>query len=364
MSPIPWHGLEPVNPPRNSQTAGEQGARAVYFANPNSCVGATPHHKAGIRSMAQIAPSAGIDVSKDRLDIALYPDEERFSVSNDAAGWHELCRQLRPLGVRAIGIEASGGYQLGVVGALLDAGLPVRSVHPWKLRQFAKAAGRLAKNDQLDAGLIARFVATLPCRPIARDPAREHLAELVNTRRQMLDLKQQLGNQLEHLRDAALRRLHQAHIRRIEADVVRLDRRIAETIAAVPTFAKRAALLGSVPGVGPVLAATLLALLPELGRIRHRQIGALVGVVPYDFDSGKMRGLRCIFGGRARVRRVLFMAAQVAGQHNPVLSAFKQRLLAAGKPPKVAIVAVMRKLLTTLNAMLRDEREWCQVKAP
>lgn len=308
--------------------------------------------------MAQIAPSVGVDVSKDRLDVALYPGEERFSVSNDAAGWRELCRRLRPLGVRAIGIEASGNYEYGVIGALLDAGLPVRSVNAWKLRQFAKAAGLLAKTDRLDAGAIALFVATLPCRPIERDPAREHLAELVNARRQMLDFKQQLGNQLEHLRDAALRRMHQSHIRRIEADVVRLDRRIAAAIAAVPALARQSDLLCSLPGVGPVLAATLLALLPELGRIGNRQIGALVGVVPYAFDSGKLKGLRCIFGGRARVRRVLFMAAQAAALWNPVMTAFKQRLLAAGKKPKVAIVAVMRKLLTTLNAMLRDQQPW------
>jgi transposase len=308
--------------------------------------------------MAQMAPSVGVDVSKDRLDVALYPGEARFSVSNAAAGWRELSRRLRPLGVRAIGIEASGGYEHGVIGALLDAELPVRSVNPWNLRQFAKAAGMLAKNDRLDARAIALFVATLPCRAVQRDPAREHLAELVNARRQMVDFKQQCDNQLEHLRDAALRRMQQRHIRQIAADVVRLDRRIAAAIAAVPAFAARDKLLRSMPGVGPVLAATLLALLPELGRISNRQIGALVGVVPYDFDSGRMKGLRCIFGGRARVRRVLFMAAQAAALWNPVMQAFKQRLLRLGKTPKVAIVAVMRKLLTTLNAMLRDGREW------
>lgn len=222
----------------------------------------------------------------------------------------------------------------------------------------SKAAGLLAKTDRLDAGAIARFVATLPCRPIQRGPAREHLAELVNARRQMLDFKQQLGNQLEHLRDAALRRMHQSHIRRIAADVALLDRRIAAAVAATSALARQCDLLCSMPGVGPVLAATLLALLPELGRIGNRQIGALVGVVPYAFDSGKMRGLRCIWGGRARVRRVLFMAAQAAALWNPVMKAFKQRLLAAGKKPKVAIVAAMRKLLTTLNAMLRDGQEW------
>jgi len=269
-----------------------------------------------------------------------------------------LCRRLRPLGARAIGIEASGGYERGVIGALLNAGLPVRSVNAWKLRQFGKAMGLLAKNDRLDAQAIAQFVATLPTRPVQRDPQREHLAELVTARRQLVDRRQEMSNQLEHLRDRELRRMLDRQLRQIDTDLARLDRRIGEAIDAVPAFAARCRLLRSMPGVGPVLAATLVALLPELGSIPNRAIGALAGVVPYDFDSGKMKGLRCIFGGRAAVRRVLFMAAQAAAMWNPVLQAFKRRLLAAGKKPKVAIVAVMRKLLTTLNAMLRDGREW------
>lgn len=313
--------------------------------------------------MAQMAPNVGVDVSKHRLDLALYPQGARFSVNNDAAGWRELCRWLRPIGARAIGIEASGGYERGVIEALLQAGLPVRSVNAWKLRQFGKAMGLLAKNDRLDAQAIAHFVATLPTRPIERDPEREHVAELVQARRQTVDLRQELGNQLEHLRDAELRRMQQHRMRLLNADLARLDARIVEAIAALPALARRYRLLCSMPGVGPVLAATLVALVPELGTITNRAIGALIGVVPYDFDSGKMKGLRCIFGGRAAVRRVLFMAAQAAVMHNPVLRAFKQRLRAAGKKPKVAIVAVMRKLLTTLNAMLREGREWSTAAA-
>jgi transposase len=308
--------------------------------------------------MAQITPTVGIDVSKERLDIAVHPSGEQFSVSNDEAGWRALHRRLRPIGVGAVGIEASGRYERGVIGALLDAGLPVRSVDAWKLRQFAKAAGLLAKNDRLDARAIAWFVATLPCREIRRDRALEHLAELVTARRQIVDAVVQFTNQLEHIRDAALQRMQQRRIRQLERDRQQLDRRIAETIAASDSLAARDQLLRSMPGVGPVLAATLLALLPELGTLRNRPIAALVGVVPYDFDSGKMKGLRCIFGGRAELRRVLFMAAQAAAMWNPALKAFKQRLLAAGKRPKVAIVAVMRKLIITLNAMLRDNRPW------
>jgi len=308
--------------------------------------------------MAQMIPNVGIDVCKERLDVALYPQGSRFSVSNDAAGWRELCRRLRPIGARAIGVEASGGYERGVIGALLEAELPVRSVNAWKLRQFGKAMGTLAKNDRLDAQVIARFVATLPTRPAERDPEREHVAELVSARRQIVDLRQELGNQLEHLRDAELRRVQERRIRQLDRDLARLDARIVDAIAAAPVLARRYRLLCSMRGVGPVLAATLVAFVPELGTISNRAVGALVGVVPYDFDSGKMKGLRCIFGGRAAVRRVLFMAAQVAAMHNPVLQAFKQRLRAGGKKPKVVIVAVMRKMITILNAMLRDGQEW------
>lgn len=308
--------------------------------------------------MAQIASNVGIDVSKEWLDVAVYPGGEHFRASNDARGWRELARRLTELKPRAIGIEASGGYERDVTGILAAQELPVRSVNAWKLRQFAKAAGVLAKNDRLDARVIAWFVATLPCREVRHNPARAHLVELVAARRQGLDARLQLVNQLEHLRDPELRRLQQRRIRQLDADERRISTRIAAAIAADPTMAQRHKLMSSMRGVGPVLAATLIALLPELGTLTHRQIGALVGVVPYDFDSGKMRGLRSIFGGRASVRRVLFMAAQAAAIWNPTLKAFKQRLLAKGKPPKVAIVAVMRKLIVTLNAMLRDNAPW------
>ena len=308
--------------------------------------------------MAQIVPTVGIDVSKDRLDIAVHPTDEQFSVNNDRAGWRRLVRHLKPLAARAVGIEASGGYERGVIAVLLEAGLPVRSVNPWKLRQFARAAGILAKNDRLDAHIIARFVATLPSREVRRDPTTDQLAELVNTRRHLVDAIQQTANQAEHLRHPAVRRLQARRIRQLEGDVAQLDRCIAELIAASSALRARRALLCSMPGVGPVLAATLLARLPELGSLPNRSIAALVGVAPYDFDSGKMRGRRSIFGGRAAIRRVLFMAAQVAAMFNPTLKAFKQRLLSAGKKPKVAAVAVMRKLIVTLNAMVRDNIPW------
>lgn len=308
--------------------------------------------------MAQILPTVGIDVSKDWLDVAVHPVRQQFRVANDKAGWAELYRRLKSIGPRAIGVEASGGYERDLTRILITADLPVRMVNAWKLRQFAKAAGLFAKNDRLDAHAIAWFTATLPSREVRHDPAREHLAELVRARRQLVDAEQMFTNQLEHVRDAELRRQTARRIRQIEADQAKLDKRIVQAIAAVPSFAARHELICSMRGVGPVLGSTLVALLPELGSLTNRQIAALVGVVPYDFDSGKMRGLRCIFGGRADVRRVLFMAAQAAALWNPILKAFKQRLRASGKKPKVAIVAVMRKLIVTLNAMVRSGTKW------
>ena len=347
--------LSPLTP--EAQACGGARAESGVFANPNSCEGRPRTTRKGWK-MAQMVPTAGIDVCKDRLDVAVHPTDEQFSVTNDATGWRLLARRLKPLMVRAIGIEASGGYERAAITALLEAGLPVRSVNPWKLRLFAKAAGVLAKNDRLDAAVIARFVATMPSREVRRDSAVEHLAELVTARRQLVDALQQAANQTEHLRDAGLRRLQARRIRQLERDVAQLDRLIGEAIDASSALSARRDLLCSVPGVGPVLAATLLALLPELGSLPNRSIAALVGIVPYDFDSGRMKGRRHIFGGRAAVRRVLFMATQVATRFNPTLKAFKQRLMAAGKAPKVAIVAAMRKLIVTLNAMLRDSVAW------
>lgn len=308
--------------------------------------------------MTPRTPTVGIDVSKDTLDVAVEPTGEHFTVANDAAGWQALCVRLETIGVRAIGIEPSGGYEHGVIGALLQAGLPVEMVDPWRLRQFAKSCGVLAKTDRLDAAVIARFVALMPCRPARRDPALEPLIELVGARHHIVEEARRYANQLEHARDRELRRVLNRRARRLEADRLALERRIAAVIAADPALAARDAILRSAPGVGPVLAATLIAFMPELGSLAGPQAAALAGVVPYNFDSGRMKGLRCIFGGRAKVRHVLYMAALAAARHNTVLKAFKQRLIDAGKKPKVAIVAVMHKLIVRLNAMLRDNVKW------
>ena len=301
----------------------------------------------------------GIDVSKDRLDVMISPEEQSFSVSNDAAGWAELVERLRSFSIAAIGIEASGGYERGVMRALLAAGMSVRQVNPFKLRQFAKASGVLAKSDPLDARMIASFVAIMPTRPVQRSaPAVEQLAGILTVRRQLSDEKVAAENASRLLEDAMLQRLSRRRIARLTADIDMLDKRLVEIVAADATLAQRYRLLTSMSGVGAVLACTLIALLPELGQMNRKQVAALVGVAPYAFESGKLKGRRCVWGGRAKVRRVLYMAAMSACNWNPALKAFHDRLEATGKKPKVVIVAVMRKMLTTLNAMVRDGVVW------
>src|SRR5215213_9630377 len=328
-----------------------------FLPHPDSCKGTSPHQQGWDTKMEKLL-HGGIDVSKDRLDVLLLPDRRCFSVTNNAAGWTELMKQIRGLAITAIGIEPSGGYERGVIRALLAAGLSVRRINPNKLRQFARARGVLAKNDRLDARLIAEYVAIMPTRIVQRDAAAERLAEVVTMRRQLCDERVTVENQAAHVEDVLLRRLNKRRLARLEADIRLLDRRLAEIVAADPTFAHRYELLTSMPGVGPVLAFTLIALLPELGQMSRKQIAALVGLAPYDFDSGKLRGHRSIYGGRMPFRNVLYMAALSACRYNPALKVFHNRLAAADKKSKVVIVAVMRKMITTLNAMLRDGAEW------
>ena len=238
------------------------------------------------------------------------------------------------------------------------AGVLLIGANPNKLRQFARARGVLAKNDRLDARLIAEYVAIMPTRVVQRDGAVERLAEVVTMRRQLCDEHVAVENQAAHLQDAMLRRLSKRRLVRLEADIRLLDKRLAEMVATNAAFARLYELLTSMPGVGPVLAFTLIALLPELGKMGRKQIAALVGLAPYDFDSGKLRGHRSIYGGRMPIRNVLYMAALSASRYNPALKTFSNRLAHANKKSKVIIVAVMRKMITTLNAMLRDNAAW------
>ena len=308
--------------------------------------------------MAQEKVFVGSDLSKERIDVAIWPTGESFQVRNDQEGWRELIRRLRRLPVEAIGLEASGGYERGLLRALLDAGLPVRLLNPLRVRQFAKACGILAKNDRLDALVIARFVAAVPQHPVMRSRANELLAELVIARRQLSEEMTRAKNQAEHSSQAILTRMAKRRIQRLKADILLLEKAIADAVAADAGMARKSELMRSVPGVGPVFTHSLLALMPELGSLTNRQVAALLGVAPFDFDSGDFKGQRRISGGRRDLRDIAYMAAFVASACNPVFKAFYQRLRNAGKKPKVALVAVMRKLITTLNAMIRDDQPW------
>jgi transposase len=301
----------------------------------------------------------GIDVSMDRLDVAVLPQQQCWSVGNDPINWRELIEQLRGFSIAAIGLEASGGYERGVMRALLAAGMPVRQINPFRLRQFANASGVLAKNDRLDARMIASFIAIMPARPAQRQaPAVERVAEMLKVRRQLSTEKVAAENAAGMLENPMLQRLSRRRIARLAADIDMLDAHLVEILARDPALAHRYRLLTSMPGVGPVLACTLIALLPELGSLSRKQIAALVGVAPYALESGKLKAKRCIWGGRAPVRNVLYMAAMSACNYNPILKAFHHRLAATGKLPKVVIVAVMRKMITMLNAMVRDDVVW------
>ena len=307
--------------------------------------------------MTQAGVFVGIDVSKARLDVAATTGEV-WAVGNDRAGWTELIGRLRKVGLQVVGLEPSGGYERGVIDALIQAGLPVRRVDAARVRRFADALGLKAKTDVIDALLIARFVQTLPGRAVEPDPGAQALAELVDARRALCEEQVRVRNQAEQVRDPMLRRMAVRRLNRLKADVVLLEKRLAETIAADPELADRDRRLRSVPCVGPVLSWTLAAHLPELGRLTHKQIAALVGVAPYDRQSGTLKGRSMIRGGRAVVRNVAYMAVLIGARCNPVLAAMKQRLVDKGKPGKVILVALINKLMTLLNAIVRDRSEW------
>lgn len=307
--------------------------------------------------MAQIVGTVGIDVSKAVLDVVRLPCRTKLRVSNDPVGWAALVAWLERWPAVRIGLEASGGYEQGVLAHLQAAGQEVYLLDAWAVRQFARAGGRRAKTDAIDALVIARYVGVFDLHPAKPCAERRALAELVKARLSLVEMQTQLANWAEH-GNGELIRLGESYGRRLRADIARLERKIAERIKAHAGFAQGAELLTSAKGVGLGTAATLLALLPELGRLRREQIAALVGVAPFDDDSGTRTGKRAIAGGRRPVRRALYMAALTGIRFNPVLKAFYQRLRGRGKEGKVALTACMRKLITILNAMLRDGRPW------
>jgi transposase len=299
----------------------------------------------------------GIDVSKARLDVAVSPSGDSFSVANDEGGVDAIIQRLEGLRPALVVLEATGGLEAPVAAALA-AKVPVAVVNPRQVRDFAKATGRLAKTDALDAAVLARFAEAV--RPQVRPLPTEEQAELdalVTRRRQLRDMVISETNRVHQARKPMKRQI-QAHIAWLRKALADLDGDIDRTLKASPIWREKDDLLKSVPGVGPVVSATLLAELPELGTLSRQQIAALVGVAPLNRDSGRMAGRRSIRGGRASVRAALYMGALVGTRHNAVLKATYLRLLAAGKPFKVALVACMRKLLTILNALVRERRPW------
>ena len=300
----------------------------------------------------------GIDVSKATLDIACLPDSESWTVTNDDPGLAELTPRLLGLAPALVVLEATGGFETAVVTALARAGLPVVVVNPRQVRDFAKAMGRLAKTDALDAGILADFAQRI--RPEPRplpDEAAQLLESLLTRRRQIVEMLTAERNRLGFARGPVKRDIGQ-HIKWLEKRLTDVDRDLQDAVAASPLYQAKADLLRTVPGVGPVTALTLLATLPELGHLSRHQIAALVGVAPMNRDSGTLRGRRMVWGGRAPVRAVLYMAALVGIKHNPAIASFYARLRATGKPFKVAATACMRKLLTILNAMVHHNRPW------
>jgi transposase len=306
---------------------------------------------------AALGPLLAVDVSKDRLDCFAADGAEAFSLANTPAGHVALIRRARAGRCRIV-LEASGGYERALIAACLAGGVALRLLDPRRVRHFARAQGQWAKTDRLDARVIAAYAAAIPGPPHRPDPDAAQLAELVTYRRQLVEIETTLANQAEPLTDPELRRDARLRLNALKLRRLRLDARIAAAIAASPMLTRKATILRSIPGVGPVLCATLLAGLPELGQLSRREIAALVGVAPLDNSSGKRQGPRRIHGGRPAIRATLYMAALGAGRFNAPLAAFRDRLRNAGKKPKVAIVAVMRKLLVLANALLRDSRTY------
>ena len=300
----------------------------------------------------------GLDVAKAQLDVAIRPSGEQWSVANDEAGIAQLVARVRALHPFLVVAEATGGFERAAIAALAAAGLPVVVANPRQVRDFARATGQLAKTDQLDARILALFGERV--RPAPRplpDAATQLLDALLTRRRQLLEMLVAEKNRLGF----APKPLHHGirqHIRWLERQLEDVTKDLAQQIEQSPVWRAADDLLQSVPGVGPIVSSTLLGELPELGTLSHKQIAALVGVAPLARDSGMLRGKRMVWGGRASVRTALFMAALCGRRWNPTLKVFYDRLKAAGKPTKVAVIACARKLLTILNAMVRDQSRW------
>jgi transposase len=301
----------------------------------------------------------GIDISKDQLDIRVRPSQDSFCVPRDAAGLEGLVERLLVLKPTLVVMEATGGFETIVASTLAAAGLPLAVVNPRRIRAYAQALGHLAKTDRLDAAIIAAYGEAAKIEPqIVPDEAARMLGELVARRRQIIEMMGIERNRRRSLTRSKLIKGLERILAALQKELSDVEKEIDEAVRGTPAWREKDELLQSMPGVGPNISSMLIAELPELGTFTRRKIAALVGVAPMADDSGKHHGRRHIKGGRAQVRNGLYMAALVGTRFNPVIAAYYRRLTAAGKKPKEALTACMRKILVTLNAILRDHRPW------
>jgi transposase len=301
----------------------------------------------------------GIDVSKDRLDVHVRPSGEAFAVTRDGKGLNELVERLRSLAPSLVVIEATGGFETIAAAAIAGAHLPLAVINPAQVRHFAQAVGKRAKTDPIDAGVIARFAEAVKPEPreLPNEAARL-LGELVGRRAQVIEM---LVAERQRDKRASAVRVHKSiarHVATLEKELAEIDRDIDTMVRGSPVWRAKEDLMITAPGIGNTIARTCLAEIPELGRLTRRQVASLIGVAPFTRQSGQWKGKSMIAGGRAKARSAVFMAALSAIRCNPPLRAFYQRLLARGKPKMVALIAVARKLLTIINAMLRDKKQW------
>jgi len=307
----------------------------------------------------------GVDISKARLDCATWPRTQTWSYEHSAAGIAELVAYARQASVRLVVLEATGGLEVELAAELTRAGIAVAVVNPRQTQRFAQALGILAKTDRVDAGVLAQFGAMTGVQPRPlKDEALQGLDEVLTRRRQTVEMPVMERQRLAQARDPRVQKHVTAHIRWLEKAVNDFDDELRQRIEQSPLWKAKDDLLKSVKGIGDINSATLIADLPELGQLNRKQIAALVGVAPFAHDSGQMRGKRRIWGGRASVRHALYMAAHSARRYNPQIKVLSDRLTAAGKPPKVVLVACMRKLLIILNAIVRTGQPWNPLHLP
>lgn len=339
---------------------GQLSTACLILSNPNSCLGLDP---VSVRMGARIVESKkdiyiGVDVCKDWLDVASSPESLRTRLANDEAGHQALIEMLRPLEPKCTIFEATGGMEFPAASAMARVGMAVFIVNPRQARHYAKGLGLLAKTDQVDAYALARFGegAKPTPRPLKSDELGQ-LEEILTRRRQLVEMVTAEKNRRLKASKKIVKEIDE-HLEWLQRRIKGADTDLSDAIKKSPIWQAKSDLLSSIPGVGQVTVNTLLAELPELGQLNRREIAALVGICPFNHDSGSYRGKRRICGGRASVRSVLYMATLVASQRNPVIKAFYQKLLAAGKMKKVALVACMRKLLTTMNTMVQNNTHW------